>query len=88
MIPAHLDHLVVTVPDLAAGVDDFARATGVRPVPGVRDGEFPRRTRPGRIAGGSAHVPRDPRPRSWAGAPCRRDPAARCASGDSPDPAD
>ncbi|RAC08493.1 VOC family protein, partial [Burkholderia multivorans] len=40
VIPAHLDHLVVTVPDLAAGVDDFARATGVRPVPGVRAANF------------------------------------------------
>lgn len=34
MIPAHLDHLVLTVPDLAAGAADFERATGVRPVPG------------------------------------------------------
>ncbi|PAK95442.1 Glyoxalase-like domain-containing protein [Brevibacterium casei CIP 102111] len=40
VIPAHLDHLVVTVPDLAAGVADFARATGVRPVPGGRHPGF------------------------------------------------
>ncbi|GAA2206724.1 VOC family protein [Nonomuraea monospora] len=29
-----LDHLVYAVPDLAAGVEEFARRTGVRPVPG------------------------------------------------------
>ncbi|WP_043625996.1 VOC family protein [Nonomuraea candida] len=29
-----LDHLVYAVPDLAAGVEEFARLTGVRPVPG------------------------------------------------------
>lgn len=40
VIPAHLDHLVVTVPDLAAGIDDFARATGVRPVAGGRHPGF------------------------------------------------
>ncbi|MGC0328835.1 hypothetical protein RKD23_001825 [Streptomyces sp. SAI-170] len=33
-IPAHLDHLVLATPDLAATVADFARRTGVRPAPG------------------------------------------------------
>jgi hypothetical protein len=31
-----LDHLVYAVPDLAAGVADFAERTGIRPVPGGR----------------------------------------------------
>ncbi|AWW36981.1 hypothetical protein ADL00_18125 [Streptomyces sp. AS58] len=33
-IPAHLDHLVLATPDLAATVADFTRRTGVEPVPG------------------------------------------------------
>lgn len=33
-IPAHLDHLVLATPDLAATVADFARRTGVTPAPG------------------------------------------------------
>ncbi|MCX5062219.1 MULTISPECIES: VOC family protein [unclassified Streptomyces] len=33
-IPAHLDHLVLATPELAATVADFARRTGVTPVPG------------------------------------------------------
>ena len=33
-IPAHLDHLVLATPDLAATVADFARRTGVEPAPG------------------------------------------------------
>jgi hypothetical protein len=33
-IPAHLDHLVLATPDLAATVADFARRTGVAPAPG------------------------------------------------------
>lgn len=30
----NLDHLVYAAPDLAAAVEDVARLTGVRPVPG------------------------------------------------------
>jgi hypothetical protein len=33
-IPAHLDHLVLATPDLAATVADFTRRTGVRPALG------------------------------------------------------
>ncbi|MFF7448076.1 MULTISPECIES: VOC family protein [unclassified Streptomyces] len=33
-IPAHLDHLVLATPDLAATVADFTRRTGVAPAPG------------------------------------------------------
>ncbi|MFD8308828.1 VOC family protein [Streptomyces sp. NPDC059690] len=33
-IPAHLDHLVLATPDLAATVADFTRRTGVPPAPG------------------------------------------------------
>ncbi|MEV7996894.1 VOC family protein [Streptomyces sp. NPDC086077] len=33
-IPAHLDHLVLATPDLAATVAEFARRTGVTPVVG------------------------------------------------------
>lgn len=33
-IPAELDHLIITVPELAAGVDALEEATGVRAVPG------------------------------------------------------
>ncbi|MFC8514516.1 VOC family protein [Streptomyces sp. NPDC057257] len=33
-IPAHLDHLVLATPDLAATVADFTRRTGVTPAPG------------------------------------------------------
>ncbi|MEU6261182.1 VOC family protein [Streptomyces sp. NPDC047043] len=33
-IPAHLDHLVLATPDLAATVADFARRTGVAPASG------------------------------------------------------
>ncbi|MYR90792.1 VOC family protein [Streptomyces sp. SID685] len=33
-IPAHLDHLVLATPDLAASVAEFARRTGVTPAPG------------------------------------------------------
>jgi len=33
-IPAHLDHLVLATPELAATVADFARRTGVTPAPG------------------------------------------------------
>jgi hypothetical protein len=33
-IPAHLDHLVLATPDLAATVTDFTRRTGVAPAPG------------------------------------------------------
>ncbi|MFD7433170.1 VOC family protein [Streptomyces sp. NPDC059861] len=33
-IPAHLDHLVLATPDLAATVAEFARRTGVTPVTG------------------------------------------------------
>lgn len=36
LIPAHLDHLVVTVPDLSAAVAEIEAATGVRAVPGGR----------------------------------------------------
>ncbi|GAA1637489.1 MULTISPECIES: VOC family protein [Brevibacterium] len=36
LIPAHLDHLVVTVPDLPAAVAEIERATGVPAVPGGR----------------------------------------------------
>lgn len=36
VIPKHLDHLIVTVPDLAAGVADFAARTGVDAAPGGR----------------------------------------------------
>lgn len=32
--PRHLDHVVVTTPDLLATVEDVARATGVRPAAG------------------------------------------------------
>lgn len=34
LIPAHLDHLVLATPELAATVADFARRTGVAPAPG------------------------------------------------------
>lgn len=34
VVPAHLDHLVLATPDLAATVADFARRTGVPPAPG------------------------------------------------------
>ncbi|MFJ9726473.1 VOC family protein [Streptomyces sp. NPDC101209] len=33
-VPAHLDHLVLATPDLAATVADFTRRTGVAPAPG------------------------------------------------------
>ncbi|MET9906308.1 VOC family protein [Streptomyces sp. NPDC006476] len=33
-IPAHLDHLVLATPDLAATVADFTERTGVEPAPG------------------------------------------------------
>ncbi|MFF8480582.1 VOC family protein [Streptomyces antibioticus] len=33
-IPAHLDHIVLATPDLAATVAEFARRTGVVPAPG------------------------------------------------------
>ncbi|GAA2425999.1 VOC family protein [Streptomyces glaucus] len=33
-LPAHLDHLVLATPDLAATVADFTRRTGVAPAPG------------------------------------------------------
>ncbi|MFF0011947.1 VOC family protein [Streptomyces sp. NPDC005374] len=33
-IPAHLDHLVLATPDLAATVAEFTRRTGVTPAPG------------------------------------------------------
>ncbi|HEY8980766.1 MAG TPA: VOC family protein [Streptomyces sp.] len=33
-IPAQLDHLVLATPELSATIDDFARRTGVVPVPG------------------------------------------------------
>ncbi|MEU3277564.1 VOC family protein [Streptomyces antibioticus] len=33
-IPAHLDHIVLATPDLAATVTEFARRTGVVPAPG------------------------------------------------------
>lgn len=33
-VPAFLDHLVLATPDLAATVTEFARRTGVTPVPG------------------------------------------------------
>jgi hypothetical protein len=33
-IPAHLDHLVLATPDLAATVAEFTERTGVRPAPG------------------------------------------------------
>lgn len=33
-IPANLDHLIITVPELEAGVAEFERLTGVRPVAG------------------------------------------------------
>ncbi|MER5436159.1 VOC family protein [Streptomyces sp. NPDC002588] len=33
-IPAHLDHIVLATPDLAATVAEFARRTGVSPAPG------------------------------------------------------
>ncbi|MGN9842252.1 VOC family protein [Nonomuraea sp. H19] len=36
MTEPQLDHLVYAVPDLAAGVAEFAERTGVRPVPGGR----------------------------------------------------
>lgn len=36
IIPAYLDHLIVTVPDLTEGVAEFERRTGVRAVPGGR----------------------------------------------------
>ncbi len=35
-IPAHLDHLIVTVPELEEGVAEFERRTGVRAVAGGR----------------------------------------------------
>ncbi|WP_030940238.1 VOC family protein [Streptomyces sp. NRRL S-646] len=34
LIPAHLDHLVLATPELAATVADFTRRTGVAPAPG------------------------------------------------------
>lgn len=34
LIPAHLDHLVLATPELAATVADFTRRTGVTPAPG------------------------------------------------------
>ena len=34
VIPAHLDHLVLATPELAATVADFTRRTGVTPAPG------------------------------------------------------
>lgn len=33
-LPAALDHIVITVPDLQAGAEEFADLTGVRPFPG------------------------------------------------------
>jgi hypothetical protein len=33
-IPAHLDHLVLATPDLAATVAHFTERTGVEPAPG------------------------------------------------------
>ena len=33
-LPANLDHLIITVPELEAGVAEFERLTGIRAVPG------------------------------------------------------